>query len=295
MSCNRSAGTGENQIIWCGWAAAAGKRCGRAAGGLPASLRRSALRGAQGLPAPAPLPPSSGPLGFASRSVEGRPCLNRAGRAEAGGRRLRGAHPANCGPAGRCLPAPRRPTASRPRCRPARRLRGVRRRDQQSTWRGTRWGDSSKVVPARVFPPLPVPLSGLLPELLSRACGWRREAAPSRQRCRRACPAPAEPGARRPGYAPPRREGSRAPASLNGQHLPQPRVASRGGSDSELVPEPFSRPPDVRVGTAPLGKKPAQGRRLSAGPWESGHLCRPQPGGGCASFTKRDTIKQNAQ
>ena len=148
---------------------------------------------------------------------------------------------------------------------------------------------------SKAFPPLLVPLSGLLPELLSRAWRWQRQAAPSRHRCRRACPAPAEPGAPRPGDAPLRREESRALASPDGQHLPKPRVVRRGGSDSELVPEPFARPPGVRVGTAPLGNNPAQGRRLSAGPWESGHLCRPQPGGGCASFTKRDTIKQNAQ
>lgn len=81
----------------------------------------------------------------------------------------------------------------------------------------------------------------------------------------------------------------RHPAARPGSTCRSRRLcASRG-----LVPEHFLSISPAR-GTAPLGNPRARAA-VACGPWESGHLRRAQPGGGCASFTKRDTIKQNVQ
>lgn len=99
----------------------------------------------------------------------------------------------------------------------------------------------------KIFRPLLVPLSALLPELLSRACGWRGEATLSRHRCRRACPSHAQPrarsGTRQPGLA--------APAGAVG--------CVRAGVS---YPNTFS-PSALRGARLRLGT-PAQGRRLPA-------------------------------
>lgn len=241
MSCNRSTGTGENQIIWCGRAAAAGKRCGRAAGGLAASLRR----GAEGLRAPGALPPSPAPLLLPLR----------AGPERRRARRLPGARPSSAkrrSPV-RYLRAPRGPTgpglragsaAAEARPAPEKHLRG----------KGMGRTAARSCVKRLPFPSLLVPVS-CLSELLSRAWGGRGN---------RPLPAPLPPGPSRtcgsrgspPQDAPPRPEASRAPASLDGQHLPEPRAVSTGVSDSELVPEPFSRPQTCVGGRLLLGKAP---------------------------------------
>lgn len=187
------------------------------ASGMPAPRRRSALRSARGLQPPPPPAPPPAPTALRTARLR-RPLRAGTWTAPAARRRevagCRGLTPPHAAPpAGASPPRPRR--------RPARRLRGVRRRDRQlrSTRRERRWGG---LRPAKGFPPLLVPLSGLLPELLSR--GWQREAAPSRRRCRRARPAGAGPGARRPGgrTAPvggkpgPRQPGRAAPAEAAG-------------------------------------------------------------------------------
>lgn len=215
MSCNRSAGTGENQIIWCGWAAAAGKRCGRAAGGLPASLRR----GAEGLPAQ---PRSQrAQLRFSCRSGQGSETR--------GGCRLRGARPS---PAKRRSPG--RHLRARGARRPLGRAAGLRSGSAGAEARpapakhvqgnGTGRTTARSCMTGLPFPSgadfrsLRTPLPGL---------GLAKGLSPCRHRCRRARPAPADPGARRPRDAPPRRAASRAPASLDGQHLPKPGAVSR--------------------------------------------------------------------
>lgn len=235
MSCNRSTGTGENQIIWCGWAAAAGKRCGRAAGGLAASLRR----GAEGL-----LSSRRAQLRFSCRSGRGPKGGGLAG--------CQGLAPAPLNavpPSGTSVPrgARRGPACARvPRRRRRDRLR-------KSTCGGRGWGGPRRVVREtsslpfwcrfHVSPnsslrggrgnrPLPAPPP---PPGSSRTCGSRGSP---------------------PQDAPPRPEASRAPASLDGQHLPEPRAVSTGVSDSELVPEPFSRPQTCVGGRLLLGKAP---------------------------------------
>lgn len=80
----------------------------------------------------------------------------------------------------------------------------MRRRDCKAPGgeRGDAMGGLQQSRASKVCLPLLVPLSGLLPEFLTRAWGWQTEAAQSRHRCRRICPAPAEPprgGTHRPG------------------------------------------------------------------------------------------------
>lgn len=206
MSCNRSAGTGENQIIWCGWAAAAGKRCGRAAGGLPASLRRRA----EGLPAPAALPPRPARLLLPLRAG-----ASKAGRV----RRLRGARPspAKRRSPGRYLRAPRGPTASRPRCRlragsaacggatdSGKACEGERDgadssevvRERSSFWCRFRVSPSSSPGPGAGKGNQPLPAS--LPPGPSRTCGSRGSPPAGR-----AVPARSESDTRQPGRAAP--------------------------------------------------------------------------------------------
>lgn len=106
MSCNRSAGTGENQIIWCGWAAEAGEV---RAGGRPTRLRsdRSGTGASPGL--------------GGGEAVLGARCHCRAGGGRRALRRSRSARPDPT-----LLPrpgAPRRAAAVRRAPRPQPRLR----------------------------------------------------------------------------------------------------------------------------------------------------------------------------
>lgn len=169
------------------------------------------------MPAPAPLPPSSGPLGFASCSVEGperrRPCRGGRSPAARGSPRvpLKAAPPAGASP-------PR--GAPRSRCRPARRLRGVRRRDPLRQSAGGHTRDTTPVrscirglsspsgAAFSSSPRAPLPGPGLakgsgrdpasVPPGLSRTCGARGSPPEGRT-----APARGAPGTRQPGRAAP--------------------------------------------------------------------------------------------
>lgn len=143
MSCNRSAGTGGNQIIWCGWAAAAGARCGRAAG-FP------------------------GPDSGAAASASPAPPEPRSASPAAPGRALKAGGSPRCRQTplpGRNLPARRGPTGSA--ALPAKHGRAA----------GRDRADRSQVVHEKVFPSFLVSVSGHS-RLLSRGGGWQRQSAP---------------------------------------------------------------------------------------------------------------------
>lgn len=167
MSCNRSAGTGENQIIWCGWAAAAGKRCGRAAG-FPRPQSGEAAS-----PIRAPTEPCWLLLGPERRGFAPVP-LNAVA------------------PVGTSLP--QGPLGSSARLRARSPVRG----ELPSTAKPVRGNGMGRTAERSCMRGLLFPPGAGFRSLRTLLAGLAKGIKPSRHRCRRARPAPVDPGARRP-------------------------------------------------------------------------------------------------
>lgn len=168
-------------------------------------------------PAPAPAPARS-------HRAQDRPAsppaprrdLDGAGRSEAGGRRLPGAHPATRGSAGRSLPAPASPPACAQAARRAEARPAAAEHPEREAMGG---GDSGR---QRSFLPFWCRFRVSSPSS-SPGAGRGKQPRPA---VGAAGPVPRArvPGLAAQGDAPPRWEESRAPGSPDGQHLPKRRV-----------------------------------------------------------------------